>query len=37
MSAKGEGPRLRGSPRASAARDRRQGPQLHYILPEVAA
>jgi len=37
MSAKGEGPRLRGSTSASAARDRLQGPQLHNKLPEVTA
>jgi len=37
MSAKGEGPRLRGSTSASAACDRRLNPQLHDKLPEVAA
>ena len=37
MSAKGEGPRLRGSTSASAACDRLLGPQLHDTLPEVAA
>jgi hypothetical protein len=36
MSAKGEGPRLRGSTRASAAGDRRLVRQLHYTFPEVA-
>jgi hypothetical protein len=37
MNAHGEGPRLRGSTRGSAAGDRHPGPNLKLDVPEVAA
>ena len=37
MSAKGEGPRVRGSTSANAACDRHPGPYATYGVKEVAA